>query len=257
MAARLRLDLCHRSRSPAIRPGRGLRDTLAALEEAGIATAGAGQTAEDAWRPAILAAPGGRLLVFAVGCASAGAPENWAAGAERPGIAWIGEAGAAAARRVARDIERWRRPGDTVVVSIHWGGNWGYAVPEQHRRFARILVTEAGVDVVHGHSSHHPIALEMVDGKPVLYGCGDFVNDYEGISGYESYRPELALAFFLDVGGAGPSSVTMAPFRMRRFRLERAEAADAQWLAERLDRECRRFGRRIVLHGDGCLRLQA
>jgi len=234
----------------------GFLDTLAALEEAGIATAGAGRDAEAAWRPAILPVPGGRLLVFAVGCASAGVPEGWAAGTGKPGVARIGEADDASARRVARTVMRWRKPGDTVVVSIHWGGNWGYAIPDEHRRFARILVGDGGVDIVHGHSSHHPIALETVDGRPVLYGCGDFFNDYEGISGYEAYRPELSLAYFLDVGDSG-IGVTMAPFRMRRFRLERAGTADARWLAQRLDRECSRFGARIALDPEHCLRLQA
>ncbi|CAG0996817.1 putative polyglutamine synthesis accessory protein [Rhizobiaceae bacterium] len=234
----------------------GFADTLAALEGAGIVAAGAGRDAETAWRPAILPAPGGRLLVFAVGCASAGVPASWAADPQRPGVARIGEADDESARRIARHVESWRKPGDTVVVSIHWGGNWGYAIPGEHRRFATILAAEAGVDIVHGHSSHHPIALETVDGRPVLYGCGDFINDYEGISGYEAYRPDLSLAYVIDIGD-GPTRVTMVPFRMRRFRLERATAADAKWLAQRLDRECRRLGSRIALDGDGCLVLQA
>lgn len=234
----------------------GLSDTLAALEGAGIARAGAGRDADAAWRPAILAAPGGRLLVFAVGSASAGVPAHWAADREKPGVARIEHADDASARRIARNIALWRKPGDAVVVSIHWGGNWGYAIPDGHRRFARVLVAEAGVDVVHGHSSHHPIALEAVDGRPVLYGCGDFINDYEGIFGYEAYRPDLSLAYFVDVGG-GRVDVTMVPFRMRRFRLERAEPADARWLSERLDRECRRLGSRVALDGDGSLVLQA
>lgn len=234
----------------------GLSDTLAALAAAGIAGAGAGLDEEAAWRPAILDAPGGRLLVLAVGCASAGVPASWAAAKGHPGVARIGAADDAGARRIARMIGRWRKPGDTIVVSVHWGGNWGYAIPEEHRRFAAILVAEGGVDVVHGHSSHHPLALETVDGRPVFYGCGDFINDYEGISGYEAYRPDLSLAYFVDAGGETPSRVTMVPFRMRRFRLERAEPADARWLAERLGRECRRLGSRLALDGDGSLVLQ-
>lgn len=252
-----KIDCCVLSNNHVLDWGEdGFADTLAALDAAGIAVAGAGRDREAAWRPAILPAPGGRLLVFAVGSASAGVPAHWAAGPGRPGVARIGEADDAGARRVARTVMRWRRPGDRVVVSIHWGGNWGYAVPEEHRRFAGILVAEAGVDLVHGHSSHHPIALERVGGRPVLYGCGDFVNDYEGISGYEAYRPDLSLAYFVDLGGA-EAEVTMVPFRMRRFRLERATAADARWLAERLDRECRRLGAGVSLDAEDCLVLQA
>ncbi|WP_208760221.1 CapA family protein [Mesorhizobium tianshanense] len=33
---------------------------------------------------------------------------------------------------------------------------------------------------IHGHSLHHPLAIEAHAGRPILYGCGDFINDYEG-----------------------------------------------------------------------------
>jgi poly-gamma-glutamate capsule biosynthesis protein CapA/YwtB (metallophosphatase superfamily) len=73
--------------------------------------------------------------------------------------------------------------GDIVVASIHWGGNWGYRIPSAHIAFAHALIDKSQVDVIHGHSSHHPIGLEVYKGKLVIYGCGDFINDYEGISG--------------------------------------------------------------------------
>jgi poly-gamma-glutamate synthesis protein (capsule biosynthesis protein) len=38
------------------------------------------------------------------------------------------------------------------------------------------------VDVVHGHSSHHCKGAEVYRGRLVLYGCGDLISDYEGIS---------------------------------------------------------------------------
>ena len=34
---------------------------------------------------------------------------------------------------------------------------------------------------MHGHSSHHPRPIEVYRGKLILYGCGDLVDDYEGI----------------------------------------------------------------------------
>jgi poly-gamma-glutamate synthesis protein (capsule biosynthesis protein) len=81
------------------------------------------------------------------------------------------------AERVAAVV----RTGDIVVVSIHWGPNWGYHVPSSHRRFARALIDRAGVHVIHGHSSHHPLGIEVYRNRPILYGCGDLINDYEGI----------------------------------------------------------------------------
>jgi poly-gamma-glutamate synthesis protein (capsule biosynthesis protein) len=100
------------------------------------------------------------------------------------------------------------------------------------------------VDVVYGHSSHHPLGIELYRGRPILYGCGDFLNDYEGISGYESYRGDLSLMYFLNVDPASGKLLRlwMVPLQMRRFRLQRASAKDTRWLRDRLDREVRRVG---------------
>ena len=106
----------------------------------------------------------------------------------------------------------------------------------------------AGVDIVHGHSSHHPKAIEVHAGKLVLYGCGDFVNDYEGIGGYEEYRGDLALMYLprIAVGTGALAGLTMTPLRIRRFTLERPPEEGVAWLADVLGRECRRFGTRIA-----------
>jgi poly-gamma-glutamate capsule biosynthesis protein CapA/YwtB (metallophosphatase superfamily) len=51
----------------------------------------------------------------------------------------------------------------------------------------------------HGHSSHHTKAIEIYRSRLILYGCGDFLNDYEGIGGYEEFRDDLALMYFPDM----------------------------------------------------------
>ena len=91
------------------------------------------------------------------------------------------------------------------MVSVHWGGNWGYDVPRDQRRFAHRLL-DGGVHLVHGHSSHHPRPVEVHDGKAVLYGCGDLVNDYEGIDGFEEYRGELRLVYLSYASTSAPGS---------------------------------------------------
>ncbi|HVS03745.1 MAG TPA: CapA family protein, partial [Thermoanaerobaculia bacterium] len=163
----------------------GLAETVTTLRRAGIAVAGAGADSTAAAAPAILATPGGRVLVFAMADGSSGVPPAWGAEEGRSGVSRLPDLAAATAREVARTIARARGPGDLVVASIHWGGNWGYAVPPEQARFARILVDEGGVDVVHGHSSHHPKGIEIYRGRLVLYGAGDLINDYEGIGGQE------------------------------------------------------------------------
>lgn len=235
----------------------GMADTLDALESAGLSVAGAGRDAGLAAQPAIIETPSGRLLVFGIATPSSGVPASWAATPDRAGVNFLADFSDAAFRRVAEDVHAWRRPGDTVVASIHWGPNWGYDVPVAHRRFARRLAEEAGADIVHGHSSHHPMGAELHDGRPALYGCGDFINDYEGISGHEDFRAELTLAWMLDFDTAAHRlrGLEMVPFRLRKFRLERARGGDARWLAETMDRECRRFGVRVGLTDDETLAL--
>jgi poly-gamma-glutamate synthesis protein (capsule biosynthesis protein) len=84
------------------------------------------------------------------------------------------------AQRIVARVRAAKRPGDTAVVSIHWGSNWGFGVPIEQRRFAHALI-DGGVDVVHGHSSHHLKGAELYRGRLVIYGCGDLISDYEGI----------------------------------------------------------------------------
>jgi poly-gamma-glutamate capsule biosynthesis protein CapA/YwtB (metallophosphatase superfamily) len=56
-------------------------------------------------------------------------------------------------------------------------------VDEDQVRFARRLI-DGGVDVIHGHSSHDLRPVEVYRGRLILYGCGDCIDDYEGISGH-------------------------------------------------------------------------
>jgi poly-gamma-glutamate synthesis protein (capsule biosynthesis protein) len=236
----------------------GLEETLDALHGRGIATAGAGRSRAEAEAPAVLPVPGrGRVLVYAVAHGSSGVPGAWAARGGRPGVAVLPELSADAARALARRTAADRRPGDVVVVSVHWGPNWGYGVPRSEREFARALVDEAGADAVYGHSSHHPKGGEVRDGKPILYGCGDFLTDYEGIRGYEEFRGDLGLMYLpaLSPADGRLAGLEMVPFRVRNFRLNRPDAQELAWLARMLDREYHRLGGRVEDAGPGRFRL--
>jgi hypothetical protein len=81
----------------------------------------------------------GRLLVWAVGHRSSGVPQEWAAGHGRPGVA-LTELTPEGAQRIVARVRAAKRPGDTAVVSIHWGSNWGFGVPIEQRRFAHALI---------------------------------------------------------------------------------------------------------------------
>lgn len=237
----------------------GLAETLASLQAAGVRTAGAGADGEHAAAPAVMElAGGGRVLVYACGLESSGIPRAWGATGGRPGVHLLQDLSDASARALGERIHCAKRPGDLVVASLHWGANWGREVPREHIVFAHRLVDAAGVDVVHGHSSHHAVAIEVYRGRPILYGCGDFIDDYEGIGGYEGFRPDLVLMYFvvMDVAARRLVALYMVPMQLKRFRLQRAAPADARWIGALLDEEGLRFGTRVAVDADDRLRVE-
>jgi poly-gamma-glutamate capsule biosynthesis protein CapA/YwtB (metallophosphatase superfamily) len=235
---------------------RGLLETLDVLAASGLRTAGAGRSLRQARSPAIVPTPrtGGRVLVFAFGSPSSGIPYGWAATQDLPGVHLVPALADATADDLCRRVREVRQPGDLIVVSAHWGSNWGYRVEQEQIHFAHRLI-DRGVDLVHGHSSHHPRPIESYRGKLILYGCGDLVDDYEGISGHKQYRDDLRLLYFprLDPASGELIELTMAPLQARQMRLHRASDIDVRWLRKTLDRVSRHFGSRIDLGSDGLL----
>jgi poly-gamma-glutamate synthesis protein (capsule biosynthesis protein) len=238
----------------------GLSDTVAALTRAGIQGVGAGADLRTARRPATLTAHDDhRVLVVSVAATTSGVPESWAAHHDRPGVWLIRDlSDRDTADDVAAAVLADKRKGDVAVVSVHWGPNWGYAIEPGEILFAHRLI-DAGVDIVHGHSSHHPRPIEIYRGRPILYGCGDVIDDYEGIGGHESFRSDLRLLYVTstDPHDGELLSLKMIPLRVRQMRLERASQADTAWLRETAEHTSRRFGVGVTVQPDGLLEVVA
>ena len=181
----------------------GLLETLTVLQKLNVKATGAGRNDHEARAP------------------SSGIPLEWAATSDAPGVNLLPDLSEASASEVADQVVALGGPGDLVVVSIHWGSNWGYHIPQEQKIMARALIDKAGVSIVHGHSSHHPQAIEIYRNRLILYGCGDFLNDYEGIGGYERYRDDLALMYFADLDPTSGSlhALKLIPLQIKNFRL--------------------------------------
>lgn len=236
----------------------GLRETLSTLAARGIKTAGAGEDGAAAAAPALLHLHGGRRVVlFSFGFENSGIPFNWAAAEDKPGVELLSDRSDATIERVTAQVEKTKRAGDIVIASLHWGGNWGYTIEPEEREFARRLIDRAGIDVVHGHSSHHPKGIEVYRQKPILYGCGDFIDDYEGITGYEEFRADLVLMYFvtIDTRTGQLAHLKMAPMQTHRLRLRRPGEQDVDWLIAQLNRECARLGSRVTKEAEHVLQL--
>jgi poly-gamma-glutamate capsule biosynthesis protein CapA/YwtB (metallophosphatase superfamily) len=222
----------------------GLIDTLLSLDSHGLQHAGAGLHLAAAETPATLAlSDHRRLLLFAWATPDCGVPPDWAAGAHQPGVARLDDLSAHSLQRVSACIAATKRPGDVIVVSLHWGGNWGFAIAPEQVRFAHGLIDQAGVDVLYGHSSHHIKALEVYRQRLILYGCGDLLDDYEGIESHAGYRADLGLLFFAELAADGRLlALELLPTRQQRLSIQHAEGVDRQWLHDSLLRECAGFG---------------
>ena len=226
----------------------GLVETIASLKTAQIKSAGAGLNQQSAETPVIMEVKGkGRTIIFSFGLTTSGIPVIWAAGKDKPGVNLLPDISEQTVQDIQKQVERVKQPGDLVVASIHWGGNWGYEIPLKQIEFAHQLIDHAGVDLIHGHSSHHVKGLEIYRDRLIIYGCGDFINDYEGISGHEAFRDDRGLMYFatLDSSTGKLVNLEMIPTQIQRFRLQVASTADLLWLKALLNREGSRFATEV------------
>jgi poly-gamma-glutamate capsule biosynthesis protein CapA/YwtB (metallophosphatase superfamily) len=255
-----KIDVCSLANNHVLDWGySGLRETLDSLNGANMKIVGAGINLFEAQMPAVKKVPKkGRVVVFAFGSGTSGVPYSWRALDKKPGINRLRDLSDKSLFDIQKKVRQIKRMGDIVVVSMHWGANWGYSIPRDQMVFAHRLIDEVGVDIIHGHSSHHAKAIEVYKDKLILYGCGDFINDYEGIGGYEEFRADLSLMYFATVD---PSTgklleLQMTPTQIRRFKVIRASNVDTLWLKDTINREGTAFGTKVKVTEDNRLTLK-
>lgn len=214
-----------------------LADSLAHLDRVGIAHAGAGPDVDTARRPLTLTAGGIRVGVAAV----SDHPRDFAAGADRPGIAYAD---------LAHGVPGWLREtvsaldADVRLVTPHWGPNMT-TEPVAHVRAAAHELARAGAEVVAGHSAHVPHGVARLDGTPVLYDLGDFLDDY---AVDPDRRNDLGLLWLLEVDAAGVHRIEAVPAKLDFCRTRPADPSDVDWLHRRLSRACAALGTEAVAH---------
>lgn len=158
----------------------GLAETLATLKKVQTKAAGAEHSVEEAEASSVLEVAGkGRVIVFSLGTKTSGIPQAWAASAERSGVNLLPNLSGRTVRHIADRVRAVKKTRDIVVASIHWGDNWGYQIPREQTWFAHQLIDEAGVDVVHGHSSHQAKGIEVyIDPLLRLRGFSERLRGY-------------------------------------------------------------------------------
>lgn len=217
--------------------------TLATLAERGIRFAGAGPDAETARRPAVIRHDGLTIGMLAF----TDNEPDWEAGPASPGVRHVPvDPEDSRAVDLLAAVARERKLLDLLIVSAHWGGNWGVDVPRSHRRFGRALV-DAGADVVFGHSPHIVRGIEVYRGRPILYGTGDFVDDY-AVDPIE--RNDRSFVFVLRIEEAVPTGLHLHPTEIVDFHARLADRHAAE-IAHEMAERCAALGTRAVWDDDG------
>jgi poly-gamma-glutamate synthesis protein (capsule biosynthesis protein) len=234
----------------------GLTETIETIKKSEIRFAGAGYNLKEAEAPAVIKiGRKGRVIIFSYGSITSGVPLSWAAENNRSGINLLRDFSDETIQQIKKQVAAIKQQGDVVVASIHWGSNWGYDIPSNHTEFAHKLIDIADVDLIHGHSSHHPRPIEIYKDKLIIYGAGDFLNDYEGITGYQQFRDDLTLMYFVDVRTLNGKllNLRMVPMQIKKYRLNYASKEDAEWLTDIMNSECEKFKTHFELREDNTL----
>lgn len=219
----------------------GLVETVRTVKNAGIAFAGAGETAEEAARPAILHLPKhGSVDDYEIRIwAASDHPTDWA---QVPSFHFIDYSQKTRERLKSLLTQPTTNKPALKVFSVHWGPNYTWRPARELRDLAHFLIDECGVDIIHGHSSHHVQGVELYNGKLIIYGCGDFVDDYAVVP---EYRNDLSGIWQVTVeetpvseGGAGLrlSQLDIFPTRIDKFQARRLKSSepDCDWVREKV-----------------------
>ena len=225
-----------------------LQEMLPTLDRHGILHAGAGTDLTSAARPAVCRV-GGTAVGFV---AFTDNQPDWEAAPGTPGVYYVPVT--THGQRVDQLLALLRRTKARVqllIVSAHWGGNWGSDAPPEHRALARQLV-EAGADVVFGHSPHVFRGVEVYRARPIIYSAGDFVDDY-AVDPEE--RNDLSFIFLMETDGGTPRALRLFPTIIAGFRV-RLAVRSARDTADRMARLCGDLGTGSSWNaGEGCLEL--
>ena len=189
----------------------GITSTRAALQEAGLLTAGAGANAEEAWTPLVVEKNGLRIGVLAV--------TRWLNGFNNkkdeklphvPAVPYPIEpiAGGHSVDDFLATIRQRASEVDALIVTIHWGAEYKFAPAPEDRKLAQQMI-DAGAFAVIGHHPHVLQPVEFLErsqgGKGlVVFSLGNLVSnqDFDDVNGAKRDGLLMELEIVRDADGA-------------------------------------------------------
>jgi poly-gamma-glutamate capsule biosynthesis protein CapA/YwtB (metallophosphatase superfamily) len=161
-----------------------LRDTIANLDKAGLAHAGAGVNRNAAFKPAIIERNGAKIAYLSY---SQIGPANFAATGGSPGTAYT-----TSLSTVRKQVAAAKKQADYVIVSFHWGVEKSYKPTSAQVRFGRAAI-DSGADAVLSHHPHVIQGVEFYRGKLIAYSLGNFVFSPGSVQGHDTMILSMSL----------------------------------------------------------------
>ena len=210
-------------------------EMLEILNRAGIAHSGAGANLEDASKVAISSVRGKKVGVLAF----TDNEPDWEAKADQPGVFYVPvDLKDRRAQHLLEIVRNERNALDLLIVSAHWGSNWGYAPEAGHVAFAHALI-EAGASVVFGHSCHVFRGIEFHQGRLIFYSAGNFVDDY-AVDRVE--RNDEAFIYVLEARDRLLTNVHLVPALIRSCQARTARGTRRMTMIETMKKLCDGLG---------------
>ncbi len=193
----------------------GMRDTLTALDTAGIRHFGIGETLDQAREPAIFDVNGTRVSFL--GYDGITGDTNGATGNSAGTLPLVAEL-------LAEDVSAATKQADIVIPFIHWGVEYTLTPTEEQRNVARLAI-DAGATMVAGSHPHWVQGIEEYRGRPIVYSLGNFVFD-------QDWSPETkqGLIMHLVFQGSRLAALRLVPVLIEDFYQPRIQTGEEMTL---------------------------
>ena len=189
----------------------GILDTLDAITAAGLVATGSGADLARASAPAAVESPNGK--VSAIGFATGKVRPGGAAADGRPGVNELRRdaTGAPLAEDEARILEAIRQAAasSVAVIACHHNHDWeedNAQVPGWQQALARRCI-DAGATVFLGHGSPVLQAMSAHNGRPQIFGLGNFIFQTEKPAG--AYPPAAWEGIVVSLTIASDKTITV------------------------------------------------
>lgn len=223
-----------------------LQRMLGILDSHKILHTGAGRNFLQASQPAISTVKGKRIGMIAFTDNEPG----WEAKEDHIGVFYVPtHLHDMRAQELLNRIRKLRLEVDFLIVSAHWGPNWGYAPPREHPAFAHAII-DAGADLIFGHSGHVFRGIEIYNQRPIIYCAGDFIDDY---AVDEIEKNDESFIFVVDIESEQKLKIYLYPTCISEFQANLASSYRQKTILSQMADLCKDLGTSLKCHSNCAL----